>query len=434
MVNEDNNWKRPFFTIWVGQQISLLGSMLAGFALIWWVTETTGSATKLATLSLLQMLPSIVLGPFVGALIDRWHRRTVMLVADTIVAIFSGWLAYLFWTNALQMGHVYLIMVVRALGGTFHWSAMSASTSLMVPKDQLARVAGMNQSVHGIWNIISPPLGALLIAALPLHDVMLMDVITAMLAIGPLFFVVIPQPVRRDIDTETAKGFGAILRDMREGLTYVWGWPGLMVLMILASVVNLMLNPAFSLLPLFVTEHFGKGALELGWMNSAWGIGLVVGGLVLSAWGGFKRKIITTQMGLFVMGIAAIVAGIAPPTAFALALGALFLSGAANPITNGPLNAIFQSVIPPEMQGRVFTLIGSAAGAMSPLGMAIAGPVAERFGVTSWFVAGGVVCIVMSIIGLLTPAVMQIEDNYRGRAEEPCGLDAASLTSRAEIA
>ncbi len=434
MGSENKNWKRPFFTIWVGQQISLLGSMLAGFALIWWVTEATGSATKLATLTLLHMLPSIVLGPFVGALVDRWHRRTVMLVADTIVAIFSAWLAYLFWTSTLQMWHVYLILVVRALGGAFHWPAMSASTSLMVPKEQLARVAGMNQTVNGIWNIVSPPLGALLIATLPLHSVMLIDVATAALAIVPLLFVAIPQPVRRDLDTEGAKGIGAVLRDMREGLAYVWGWPGLMALMVMASIVNLMLNPASSLLPLFVKQHFGKGALELGWMNSAWGIGVVVGGLTLSAWGGFKRRIVTTQMGLLIMGAAAIAVGISPPTAFALALGARFVSGVSNPITNGPIHAIFQSVIPPEMQGRVLTLIGSAAGAMSPLGMAIAGPVADRFGVESWFIAGGVVCVAMSFIGLLTPAVMQIEDNHRGRAMGSSVPDAAPLTSQADIA
>jgi len=184
-----NGWAVPFFTIWTGQALSLVGSQAGVFALVWWLTQRTGSGTVLATSTMVAMLPGVLLGPFIGALVDRWNRRWIMIVADSVIALFSAWLAILFWADALQIWHVYVIGFVRALGGTFHHPAMQASTSLMVPDEQLARVAGMNQTLYGVMTIVTPPLGAFLMSILPLHWIMAIDVITAAFAIAPLFFV-----------------------------------------------------------------------------------------------------------------------------------------------------------------------------------------------------------------------------------------------------
>ena len=412
MDKQNKNWQLPFFTIWTGQQISLLGSMLASFALIWWVTKTTGLATTLAMLTLVQMLPRVILGPFAGALVDRWNRRAVMIVADSIVALFSAWLAYLFWTHSLSMWHIYVIMTVRAVGGTFHWTAMSASTSLMVPQEQLARVAGINQTTQGLWSIVSPPLGALLMSLLPLHGIMGIDVITAGLALVPLFFVDIPQPQRQQRATSAqAVARPSLWQDVREGLLYIWQWPGLRAILIMAAFINFLLTPASALMPLMVTQHFGGEVLQLSWMESAWGGGVVIGGLTLSVWGGFKRRIVTSMLGLMGLGLGALIVGLAPATALWLAVGAMFLLGVMNPLTNGPINAIFQSLIPPDMQGRTFTVIGSASSAMAPLGMAIAGPTADHLGVGAWYVLGGIMCMLMGVIGFFTPSIMHIEDH-----------------------
>ena len=168
-------WAIPFFTIWTGQQISLIGSRVAQFALVWWVTKTTGSATALATATIVAVLPNVFLGPSVGALVDRWSRRVVMIVADGFVALAAAWLAYLFWAGALQIWHVYIIILARTMGGLFHSSAMLASTSLMVPKERLPRVAGLSQTVLGALDIISPPLGAFLLDLLQLrYQIMLL--------------------------------------------------------------------------------------------------------------------------------------------------------------------------------------------------------------------------------------------------------------------
>lgn len=155
-------WKSRFFTIWFGQAFSLLGSMLVQFALVWWMTRTTGSATVLATATLAAILPGIVIGPFAGALVDRWSRKWVMIVADGSIALATGALIYLYSVGLMQVWHIYAIMFVRSVFGSFHWAAMQASTSLLVPSAELSRVAGMNQALYGGMNIISPPLGALL--------------------------------------------------------------------------------------------------------------------------------------------------------------------------------------------------------------------------------------------------------------------------------
>ncbi|RMD59034.1 MFS transporter, partial [Candidatus Parcubacteria bacterium] len=275
-----SNWKPRFFLIWSGQQISLLGSNLAGFALTWWITRETGSAVILSTLTMVMMLPGVFLGPFIGALVDRWNRRLIMLVADSTVALFSAWLGFLFWSGRLELWHIYVIMLIRAIGGTFHDPAMAASTSLMVPREQLARVSGLNQTMMGIRNIVGSPLGAWLMTLMPVYGLMAIDVLTALVAIGPLLFVHIPQPTSPGGTQPTH-----FVQDVREGLLYVWHWPGLFIVLVMATLINLVLTPAFTLLPLLITRNLDGGAIQLGLMNSAWGVGVILGGALLSIWG-----------------------------------------------------------------------------------------------------------------------------------------------------
>jgi DHA3 family macrolide efflux protein-like MFS transporter len=416
-----SNWAVSFFTIWIGQALSLIGSGLGGFALVWWLTATTGSATVLAMASLVQVLPGVILGPFVGALVDRWNRRTVMIVADTVIALFSAWLAFLFWTDALQIWHVYVIMFVRAVGGTFHWPAMQASTSLMVPKDQLSRVAGMNQTLHGILNIVSPPLGAFLMTVLPLHGIMAIDVATAAFAIAPLFFVHIPQPEQRRAANGEQEARPSIWEDVKEGFLYIWHWQGLFIVLLIATLLNLLVNPGFSLVPILVTEHFGGEAAQLAWMNSAWGFGVVAGGLTLSVWGGFKRKIHTSLLGMLGMSLGILIVGFVPSSALWLGLFGMFLAGFMNPVVNGPFFALLQDVVAPDMQGRVFMVIMSISAGASPLGMAVAGPVADRLGVQIWFVMGGIVGLLMGFSMAFVPAITHLEDHKRPANEAQRG-------------
>jgi len=404
------NWKRAFFPIWVGQAFSLLGSQLVQFSLVWWLTAKTGSATVLATATLLALLPSIVLGPLAGAYVDRWDRRLVMIVADGVVAVATATLIVLNQLGAMHPWQVYVIMFIRSLGGTFHWPAMQASTSLMVPKEHLSRVAGLNQVLQGAMNIMAPPLGGLLIATLPMSGGLGGDVATAALGILPLAFATIPQPVRRP--NNGANGhIGSIVEDLHEALRYLRTWPGLLAVGVMAVLFNMAFQPAISLLPILVSKHFGRGALELGWMESAFGVGVVAGGLTLSVWGGFRRRVLTALSGLIGLGVASVVIGFMPQAAFMPAVTVTFVAGFMLPMASGPLFASVQAIVAPELQGRVFNLMGSGAQAAAPLGLLIAGPIADLFGANTWFIIGGLICTLMAATSLFVPQIMHLEDH-----------------------
>ncbi|MCP4541102.1 MAG: MFS transporter [Chloroflexi bacterium] len=396
-----------FLVIFAGQAISLFGSELVQFALIWWLTQTSGSATTLAAASLVGLLPPVFLGPFAGALVDRWNRRAVMMLADGVIALATLVLAALFALGIVQVWHVYVLMFVRALGGAFHWPAMQASTTLMVPEEHLSRVAGMNQALRGIVSVAMPPLGALLLTLTPLPTILAIDVGTALLAIVPLFFIHIPQPARtlpKDDESST------VWTDLREGIRFVWGWRGMAILIGLISLLHFWAAPAFSLVPIVVTKYFGRGALELAWMQSASGIGLLAGGLLLGVWGGFKRRIVTVLLGISLMGVCVAVMGILPNTAFWMAVGAMFCTGVLAPMVVGSFQAVQQVIVPPEIQGRVFALARSGMDVMSPLGMVVAGPVADMLGVQRWYLLTGVVLVVMAVGAFFIPALIRLEE------------------------
>ncbi len=430
LVQKNTAWARRFFTIWTGQAFSLLGSQLVSFAVIWWLTQTTGSATVLATASLVGLLPQVVLGPLTGALVDRWSRRLTMMLADGMIALATVVLAVLFALGHVQIWQIYCLLFIRSVCGGFHWPAMQASTSLMVPKEHLARIQGLNQMLQGGMSIASAPLGALLLAWLPMEGILGIDVFTAMLAIIPLFFFQIPQPERLDLQVD-AKDKSSVWQDLMAGFRYVWGWPGLMLIGVMATVINFLLTPAFSLLPILVTKHFNGQAIQLATLESFSGIGFIVGGLILSAWGGFKRKILTSLVGLFATGIGCLVMGMLPPSAFVIAVGTMLYIGIVNPIVNGPLLAAVQAAVAPEMQGRVFTLMNTMAAGMSPIGLIIAGPISDLMGVQTWFLIGGVVTGLMGIASLFIPAIMHFEEGRNAPVPIPSQISPAAPIEQA---
>lgn len=405
------HWAPKFFVIWTGQAFSLIGSALVQFALVWWMTKTTGSATVLATATLVALLPQILLGPFVGALVDRWNRRLIMIIADTGIAIATGVLILLFAAGNIQVWQVYVILLVRSLGGAFHGPAMTASTSLMVPKQHLARLAGLNQTLQGLLSVFAPPLGALLIGLLPMQGVLAIDIGTAALAVFPLLVLSIPNPPRQMAQANGTAKKTTYWHDLREGFTYVVKWPGLLGLILLAMMLNFLLIPSSSLTPLVITKVFGKGVAELGWTETIFGVGVIAGGLVLSAWGGFKRKIVTSLTGVVGIGAGVVLIGAAPSNLFFLILVANFVIGVTQVFANGPLMAIFQTAIEPDMQGRVFSLINAGATAMMPISLLVAGPISDWLGVRVWYLIGGGLCILVTLVAFSIPAIMNIEHN-----------------------
>ena len=405
MKDSQPHWAVRFYTLWAGQALSLLGSQLVQFAIIWYLSQATKSATALAIASMMGLLPGVLLSPFIGTWVDRGNRRRILIAADGTVALATLVLAVLFALNIVATWHIYLVLFVRAVAGGFHQSAFGASVVLLVPRDHLARVQGFNQALYGGMNILSAPLGAFLLSITPMQGILGIDVSTALLAISILLLIQIPQPER------SADIKATFWQDFAAGFRYIIAWRGLVILLGLVMVINFFYSAAEPLTPLLITLHFGGSAQQLGWWLSSFAVGTVLGGLLLGAWGGFKRKIITAQLGLVVMGASTAIVGIVPSHLFWVGLAANTVVGFLLPIINGSYGATLQATIRPEWQGRVFAFIFSAAMLISPISLMIAGPFADKVGIQPWFLITGISCVVMGILGFFSHDILAMENS-----------------------
>jgi len=409
----DQGWLRNYLPMGIGQIVSLLGSALVQFALVWYVTKQTGSATVLATATTAALVPNILLGPFVGALVDRWDRKLVMVIADLVVALATVVLAILFATGLIQIWHIIAILLTRSAAGVFQGPARTAATTLMVPKEHLARLGGINQAVDGMINVFSPALGALLLELLPMQGVLAVDIVTAAIAVSLLiFFVKVPRPkVSAQPGKITPRSLWA---DVREGVRYIVTWPGLFMMTLMASLVNMFLAPGNNLIPLHVTTFFGKGAQELAWLQVAMGVGGIVGGLLLGAWGGFKRKVWTVLMGMIGIGVGMLAFGLVPANRYAWSLVGLGIVGLMASFANGSLGPLMQTKVPPEVQGRVFMLLSSLTLAMMPISLFISAPIADHFGTQVSYFVGGAACLIIGIFGSMDKRVNTLDLQQEG--------------------
>jgi DHA3 family macrolide efflux protein-like MFS transporter len=330
------------------------------------------------------------------------------MVSDAVIALAVVLLAFLYARGSVQVWHIYALMAIRSLGGAFQWPAMQASTSLMVPEEHLSKVSGLNQSLQGLANIVAPPLGALLLELMPIQNILVIDVSTAILAIGPLLFISIPQPKRET----PATGSSSVLTDFREGFRFIWSWKGLMMIVGMALVINLLTSPAFSLLPILVTNHFDGGAIELAWFQSANGMGMIAGGILLGIWGGFRSRVKTAMSAMTIMGGGLLLFSFLAKDAFLIGVGLLFVFGTMNSIANASFFALLQATVPAGIQGRVFTLMMSLIMSMTPVGLALAGPVADLLGLRIWYTVAGVVMMVISVGALFVPTIRNLEEEY----------------------
>jgi DHA3 family macrolide efflux protein-like MFS transporter len=357
---------------------------------------------------LMAMVPQIVLGPIIGPLIDRWNRKRIMIVADLSIAVITIGLLALFATGTIQVWHVYVAMVCRAIGQSFHFPAMLASIPLIVPEKHLSRAAGLNQMLQGVVTIAAPPAGAVLIGILPMYGVLAVDIVTAILAISCLLFIPVPQP---ELTTRTANS--SPYKDMINGFKYIFTSPGLLALAGLSAVIVFFIVPSFTLMPILVTDHLGGDVLKLGWLNSTFGIGMIAGGLIMGIWAGFKRRIITTLVGCLILSVATSVLGFTSLNLFLLALAASFVVGAGLSICNAPMMAIIQSVVARDMQGRFFSIFNALTSALTPLGLAVAGPVADAIGIRSLFFISGAASFVAVVVSFFSRSLMNIETQVK---------------------
>jgi MFS family permease len=362
---------RTFLIIWLGELISLVGSGMTNFALAVWIFERTGQATPFAIAVLLGNLPRILLSPVAGSLADRWNRRWLMILADSGDALVSLSAAILVLTGRLEVWHVYLIAGVSSTFAAFQEPAYTASVSMLVPKKNLARASGLTQLGQSIEMILAPVLAGLLFVAIGLQGIILIDFATYFFAIGALLIVRIPQPRAATAEEERAGSFWA---DALYGWSYLRARTGLFGLLLFYALVNFLLNFAAVLTGPLVLS-FGSPAV-LGAVQTASGLGMLIGSLVMSAWGGPRRRIRAVIGFIALASVGLVLAGLQPSAVF---VGAgLFALLFCVPLASGPSQAIFQSKVAPAVQGRVFAMRILISRSMMPLAFLAAGPLADR--------------------------------------------------------
>jgi DHA3 family macrolide efflux protein-like MFS transporter len=361
---------RTFGIIWLGQLISILGSGLTSFALGVWIYQETGQATPFAIAVLLGSLPRILLSPIAGSLADRWNRRWLMIISDSGDALITLSAVFLLSSGNLQVWHIYLIAMLSSTFSAFQEPAYTASITMLVPKKDLARASGMVQMAQSVDLLIAPVLAGFLFVAIGLQGIILIDFITYFFAIGALLIVKIPQPKASSTEEASRQ---SIWQDAIFGWRYLRQRPGLFGILIYFALINFLLNFAAVLLgPLVLSRH---SADIFGLIQMTAGIGMLSGSILMSIWGGPKKRIIAVIGFIMLASSGLFIAGIQPGV---LVVGfGLFILMFSIPLASGPSQAIFQSKVVPAIQGRVFAIRGMISRSMMPLAYLIAGPLAD---------------------------------------------------------
>jgi len=365
---------RGFTFVWFGQFTSLLGTFMTNFALTIWAWEKTGVATALALIGFSFTAPYILASPLAGALVDRWNRKLVMMLSDLAAGLSTIAVLLLFTTGRLEIWHLYITTAFAGAFQAFHFPAFSAAVTLMLPKEQYGRANGMMSLVQSASNIFAPVAAGILLPVVGLRGIMTFDVLSFVVAVGTLMLIQVPQPPTIAAGDKDKR---SLLQDSLFGFRYILSRPSLLGLQLIFFVANFTFSISFSLLAPMILSRTGNDSLVLGTIQSAFGVGGVAGGLLMSAWGGPKRRVNGLLLGLTssaLLGTLVLGLGRSAPIWIAAAFMIMFV----NPITNGCSQAIWQSKVSPELQGRVFSTRALIAQASQPVALFIAGPLADR--------------------------------------------------------
>lgn len=377
-----------FLTVWSGQLVSLVGTAMANFALAIYIWQLTGQATSFALLGFFGALPNILFAPFAGALVDRWNRKLTMMLSDIAgLVVNSAMLALLIWGH-LEMWHLYALAIFNGIFMAFQWPAYSAAISTMLEKKHFARASALLSVADSASGILAPMIAAILVVTIGIPGIILLDASSFVLAIITLLAVKIPQPPKTELTKEAS---GNLLKEALFGFRYIFRSPSLLGLQLTFFFGNLLATFGFIVSTPMILARTANNATILGLVQSVGGIGGVLGGLLISIWGGPKRRIRGVIGGWFLTFAGMALLGFSQGVV--LWATAMFCVGFFLPLVNSSNQAIWQSKIPPEIQGKVFSVRRLIAQLSSPLSMLLAGPLADYF-FEPGMLPGGVLAVI----------------------------------------
>jgi DHA3 family macrolide efflux protein-like MFS transporter len=371
----------------------MLGSLIVGFVITWWLTVETGSAVILSISTFLMFIPQIVVTPFSGVLSDRWNKKAIIAISDTMQALVT---MMLFGFFLLGIQNIWLILGVntfRAALFAFQLPAVQSLIPTMVPKDNLSRVNGFNFLFSGLIFTVGPVIAATLLSFFPITKIFFIDVITFLIALVPLILIKIPTIHRVITEESTKKSFK---KDFKTGLLTIKMIPGLFAMIAFAMIWNFINRPWASLMPYFVRYTHGGSALDLALLMTMGQVGNIVGSLIISIKKTWKHKIKVNIIGGSIYFICQIPVILAPQGNFLLMIIALFPAWIIFPITVSTYLAILQTVVSKDKIGRIMSIDHMISMAIAPIGALIAGPLANLIGVVNLF-------LIFAIIGIIQP-------------------------------
>ena len=421
---------RGFMLLWAGQFVSIFATRMTNFAITLWAWDLTGTATGLILVGVIGYLPGVILSPFAGTLIDRWNRKLVLALSDAGAALSTLILLILFYTDTTEIWHLYATSALASAFGAFQYPAYSAVVTTIVPKEQYARANSMRVVIGSASGIAAPMLAGALLLVIDIYQIMLIDLGTFALAMITLLFVFIPQP---EESPELREGKGTIWKETLQGVNYILERQSLTAIFLFFTASNIFSSFGYPLMTPMILAKTGDNSFILGLSRSAGSVGFMVGGLLMSTWGGPKKRIHAVNLSFILWGLlGAFVFGPAWTVAFWL-VGSFFMA-VFNPIINSAYIAILQAKVAPDLQGRIFGLENAITTISFPLGQLIAGQLADRVfepalspggslaeslglvmgtgpgaGIGFSIVIGGVIAISLGIVGYLIKPIREIE-------------------------
>ena len=383
---------RTFFVVWAGQLVSLIGTNLTGFGLSIYVFQQTGSVTQLATVMLASQLPQILITPFAGALVDRWDRRKAMILADAGAGIGTIVLVVLYATGSLALWNITLAVAISGLFQAFQWPAYQAAMAVLVPKEQFGRASGLVQMAEAIGQLGGPILAGFAITLSGIGAVFAIDVVTFSVAIVTLLVVRFPKPKESQAGAE---GAGSLWHETKYGFKYLAARHGLMALLLYFAVINVafgFVGPLFIPLGLSLTSEAG-----LGTAFTVASLGMLVGSIIASAWGGPKKRVLGLVIGGAFLGV--VFAAVGFKASVLWITGVMFVGMLSVPIVNATSQAIWLAKVEPDLQGRVSAVRRFISQGAVPIAYVLVGPLSDRVFEPLMAEDGGLADSVGEIIG-----------------------------------
>lgn len=437
--------KRPegfkgFSIMSIGEIISLVGSSMTQFGLGIWIWQKTGNATPFSIVSTLFFVPNMIFTPVAGALVDRWPKKRALILPDLAAGIVTIITLILYKTNNLDLWFIYIASFVSGTFNAFQWPAYSVTISIMLKKEEYGKANGLFSLTDTAPMVIAPIVAGALLPIIKLGGIMTIDIITFIFAIGAVLWVAIPD-IRKEVSEKVS-----LFKDAIFGFPYIAKIKPLFYLLLFFLCVNFFSGFYTTLLSPMILAKTNNNAMFLGMVESALGIGGMVGGFIMTVWGGTKRKIYSLIGGIMIVGFGIALLGLSKVLISYLIAGCTI--GVFAIIANSSNQAIWQLKVPPSLQGRVFSARRVISQFISVIPMAISGPIVDKFltpvfdrsinlvsifgkskggAISLMTFVAGIMIIFVSIIGFLSPEIMKVEEAETNKISEEQNLKEMNL-------